>query len=455
VPTNHLDSSYNPNNYGIEVEWIAAFLLSHIFLLLWVLCRKIQGSWISPGAMFTACWYFMSLFPLMVVYYYPLYLEAYVAVLAFCVVAVAGTLFASHCLREVDNIPPVSYVWDPVRIKYFNILFTISSILGTFSPIVLYKTAVAKYGVTGIFELAGKISGDRYNGEFDQPFAVTLLNMTLSLAAIMGGFLLGAQNKRFLPALVYLYWMIPLQVSTTIQTTKASMMFTVVFFGSGLLAGIGLRGGQAKVRFSRLFILIFTLSGFAFIFTLINSFIRYGLTDLSILSEMIGASAGTSFGHMSVFGTWLHEGGLQKTECAGGTYSFAGVAQYIGFGDRKQGLYELSVYFANGYFSNIYTGFRSLIEDFTLPGAFFFLFGFSFLAQVCWSCLTKGKLWAASVCVSWFSYTFISPITSIFTYNMNFGALTMFSLAVILLDIPWGVPKHVRNSPALRALLRS
>ena len=437
------------------IEWGMAFLISFLFLVLWVLCRVQQGSWITPGAMLSACWFFMAMFPLFVVNYYPLYIEAYIAVLAFCVVAVAGTILAAWLLRDVYKLPPAPFVWHPVRLKYLNILYAISFALGAASPVVLYKTAVAKYGVTSIFELAGKISGDRYNGEFDQPFVVTLLNMSLSLAAILGGFLLGSQKKRFLPALIYMIWMIPLQISTTIQTTKATMMFTIIFFGAGLIVGIALRGGEAKVRFHRLFALILNLSGFAFLFTLVNSFIRYGLTDTDKLDEMIGASAGTSFGHMSVFGTWLHQGGIQKAECAAGGYTFAGLVQYLGIADRKQGLYELSVYFDNGYFSNIYTGFRSLIEDFTLFGAFLFIFCFGFLAQVCWVQLCKGKLWAASVCVSWFSYAFISPITSVFVYNMNFGALTLFCFAVILLDIPLGVPKNVRNTPAFRTLLRS
>ena len=413
-------------------EWLCALLITLGFGGLWAGGYLREGSWIAPGAILGGCWLFMAALPLLVVEHYPLFIESYLLVFLFVATGWSGAALVARRLRHLRHAPRAPFRWTTALLRGLHSMYWLSFALGAASPVMLYKIAVAKYGVTGIFELAGKISGDRYNGEFDQPFVVTLLNMALSLSGILGGFLLGSQKKKFFPNLLYLAWALPLQVSTTIQTTKASMMFTVVFFGAGLIAGIGLRGGEGKVRFWRLFFLILSLSAFAFLFTLVNSFIRYGLENMDLLTELIGASAGTSFGHMSVLGTWLNEGGLQKTGCALGSYSFAGLFQYIGIGERKQGLYEISVYFQNGYFSNIYTGFRSLIEDFTLYGGLLFMFLFGCIAELFWILLTRGRVWAASLVVSWMSFAFISPITSVFTYNMNFGALFMFSSVVIV-----------------------
>jgi hypothetical protein len=107
----------------------------------------------------------------------------------------------------------------------------------------------------------------------------------------------------------------------------------------------------------------------------------------------------------------------------------------LGLKEREIGLYVDSVNLPNGSESNIYTAFRAMVDDFTLPGALLFFGLLSFAGGLGWALLRHGQLWAAPFLVSDVAFILWSPLTSLFNYNSIVGALFLFELVMVYVTL--------------------
>jgi hypothetical protein len=120
---------------------------------------------------------------------------------------------------------------------------------------------------------------------------------------------------------------------------------------------------------------------------------------------------------MTVFSQWLTEYMREPFGPSLGKVTFAGPLELLGYSQRIPGLYETVVDLIAGETSNIYTGFRPLIQDFTMPGALAILAlvgfvggtGFRLVAAGSWSAVPL--LLVAYVTILW------TPVTWFWIYN--------------------------------------
>jgi oligosaccharide repeat unit polymerase len=123
-------------------------------------------------------------------------------------------------------------------------------------------------------------------------------------------------------------------------------------------------------------------------------------------------------GSLPAFSTWYDAGNHGE---GWGANSFAGPASLVHLRSRTQGLYDQSVEIAgtaNNSGVNVYTAFRPLIADFTLPGAAIIMFligawATHLFAKVAFA--YKPSAWGALVGV--YAAIFVSSTVSIFAYN--------------------------------------
>jgi hypothetical protein len=256
---------------------------------------------------------------------------------------------------------------------------------------------------------------------------VSILNVFLYAAALISGLRTGSLKGTLLQTAKFSLWLLPLLGVAAMLTTKATVIFGVAFWGAGRMAGITLRGAERSVSIIRLTAILSSACAAGFAFVVFSQLVRWGSLEFDQVQDKLPHFAGTLSGHMSVFGQWLDGGGASRPAYSGGAYTFAGVAEMSGVKSRAMGLYEEVIVFENGYSSNIYTAFRALIEDFGLAGALVFFASVGLMGGFCWVRLLAGSLGAAAIYVVYASYIFISPITSVFTYNTNIAALVMFS----------------------------
>jgi oligosaccharide repeat unit polymerase len=209
---------------------------------------------------------------------------------------------------------------------------------------------------------------------------------------------------------------LPAAAVTMLQTTKAAVLFAATFWLSGYFA-TRLRMGKTAV-FTR-----GHLIASAALFAVVTTFFfgvglaRMASTDLSLLNVVFGKLLSAAFSHMTVFSHWLAQYQGQTFDPTMGSYTFAGPLELLGFGKRIPGIFENLVELAIAETSNVYTGFRPLIEDFTIPGALAMLalvgavggMGFRLVAAGSWS--------AVPLLILAYMTIFWTPITWFWIYN--------------------------------------
>jgi len=260
------------------------------------------------------------------------------------------------------------------------------------------------------------------------------------LAPAIGGILFVARRER-LWKLIALMSFLPAVVVTILQTTKAAVLFAATFWLSGYFA--------TRLRFGKLGVFtkahVLAAGGVAFVVT--TFFFAIGLarmasTDLSLLNVVTAKLVTAAFGQMSVFSHWLNDYRAQQFAPTLGAYTFAGPLELLGYGKRIPGIFENLVEFAISETSNVYTGFRPLIEDFTIPGALAILglvgvaggAGFRLVAAGSWS--------AVPLLILAYMTIFWTPITWFWIYNSLTATVVALGLIVLLVRI-WRGPRRI------------
>src|SRR5437867_3238013 len=124
-----------------------------------------------------------------------------------------------------------------------------------------------------------------------------------------------------------------------------------------------------------------------------------------------------TFPYLGVFSGWLASYGLwDGLHLTFGQYTFAGVFDLLHIHTRVAGLYTEQVVI-NGSQYNIYTAFRGLVQDFTVPGALAFLVLVGFLAELTYKRARSGNLLYARLLAAFYAATLWSFVVDIFIYN--------------------------------------
>jgi oligosaccharide repeat unit polymerase len=221
---------------------------------------------------------------------------------------------------------------------------------------------------------------------------------------------------------------LPAIAVTILQTAKAATLIAMTLWFSCYFA-TRLRQGKLAV-FTRAHVIAAAIVGsIVAVFFFAIGLARLATTDTALLNIVYVKLATAAFGHMTVFSQWLSEYATSSVTPTLGAVTFAGPLELLGFGHRIPGLFENFFDLAVGDTSNVFTGFRPLIQDFTVGGALVILglvglvggAGFRMVASGRWSAVPL--LLIAYVTIFW------TPVTWFWIYN----SLTATVLAIALL----------------------
>jgi oligosaccharide repeat unit polymerase len=251
------------------------------------------------------------------------------------------------------------------------------------------------------------------------------------LAPAVGGILFVLRREKGWKVIA-LSAFVPAILVTVLQTTKAAVLFAMVLWLSGYFA-TRLRRHQLKV-FTRGHLLVaMVVAAVVTVFFFATSLARMASTDAGLLDLVMRKLLTAAFGHMTVFSSWLTEYWNAATEPTLGTVVFAGPLEMLGIVHRIPGLFENVVDLVLGETSNIYTAFRPLIQDFTIPGALVVLGLLGFVGGVGFRGVASGKWsWLPPLLVMYYT-TMWSPITWFWIYNSL--TATLFAVAVIVVFV--------------------
>ena len=154
-----------------------------------------------------------------------------------------------------------------------------------------------------------------------------------------------------------------------IYSTRQGILLSLVLILSGIFSANVLLKKDLDLTFNLRSVIIAAsgIIGLVCIWIFLQ-WLRGGADYSVILLSFWDMAISAIFSTTSAFTVWLRT--YQPMEISYGLYTFAGPADLLGFRERPLGFYTDAVVLGNSY-TNIFTAFRGMIHDFTIPGTLF------------------------------------------------------------------------------------
>lgn len=396
--------------------------------------RVACGSWLHPAALFPMWWCFAGILPLIIAPYEPVTVAAMVWVIAASIAVSLGAIVGNAGLKTRLR----AYTAPATRVEQqvLSWLVVTAIILGLGSSVVFaLGSGVALGDLLDIKRLV-IVSNQLYVARYAEPDAVVVGPPRLSqallpfvyLAPALGGVVFVICRK-IQWKIVALMSMVPAIAVTILQTTKAAVLFSFSLWFASYLA-TRLRYGKLGM-FTRGHVIVgAALGSIATVFFFAVGLARLASTDTALLEIVRVKLVTAAFGHMSVFSQWLTEYMNGPYSPTLGEFTFAGPRELLGLQQRVPGVFGTVVDLVAGETSNIYTGFRPLIQDFTMPGALAILALLGLVGGIAYRLVALGKWEAVPVLVAAYVTIVWTPITWFWIYNSL--TATVVALALIV-----------------------
>jgi oligosaccharide repeat unit polymerase len=408
----------------------AALVLS-IALVAWAMAmRLLAGTWLQPAAFFALWWCFAGILPMIFAPQEYVGVGAIMWIIVACIAVTLGAVAGNggfQTRRPRIVVPP-----SAAEIRILSVVLILAFLLGIASGV----SSVIESGIplSDIFDIQRLVvvTNQMYITQHVdvEETARGLTQILLPFAYLapgIGGIIWVARPK-FGWRLLAIASLFPSLMVTVLQTTKAAVLLSLMLWLSGYFA-TRLRSGKLAVFTRGHVILGLVLAGAGTLLFLATSLARLGSTDLGLINTATGKLLGAAFGHMTVLSHWLVDYWNQPFDPTLGKFTFAGPLELAGAGRRMPGLFESLVELIGGETSNVYTGFRPLIQDFTLPGAIAALAIVGFVGGASFRMVANGNSRAVPFLIGTYATILCTPIAWFWVYNSLTAA--MIALGVI------------------------
>ena len=396
--------------------------------------RVTTGTWLNPAALFALWWCIGGISPLLVAPNEPVAPAAMAWVILASICVSAGAIIGNRGFKTYHpQEPPLP---RQLERSVLSAIMLVSVVLGVGSSVAFASGTGFSLGDLFNIDRLVSFASETYSSRFGEvesvaPAASRALLPFVYLAPTVGGIIYALRRERRWKLLA-LSTMLPAIVVTLLQTTKAAILFGGSLWLSSYFA-TRLRLGRLGVFTRGHVVTAMLIGGTATVFFVGIGLSRYASTDLSLLAVVQVKLVTAAFGHMSVFSSWLIDYSRQPFEPTLGGYTLAGPLEMIGLGRRVPGLFDNPIELIAGETSNIFTGFRPLIEDFTLPGALVVLTGLGVAGGAAFRLASRGGWGAVPVLVAVYVTILWTPITWFWVYNSLIAAVFAMALAVWIL----------------------
>jgi oligosaccharide repeat unit polymerase len=386
-------------------------------LLLSCGARLISRSWLAPGPFALLMWTIYLVFPLALTPEYPVpALGPWIILLLVLSIALGAHLGAGETAAIRDRAP-----LDLTGSKRMLRWSLVQTLLGSIGAVYWAGKALSENGLDvsapGMLLLGHILSVERYAGEMP-PLLARVLVMWLFPAALLSGIAFRVLKTRKESVLCFVV-LIPTVFLSLMQASRANTLLVVALGLSGYLAmrAATAQAGQRLITRRSLAVLAASvLAGLTFFFVVDALRSHDQDKEIEVATDWSRARY-FSLGYLAVFSHWANlPEGPASLHAGLGAYTFGGVLDSVGLRSRLVGVYSEYVTLEDGE-SNIYTAFRGLIEDFSLPGAAVFCVLVGFMAGRAYRFTVAGRtIWVAAL-AGYYVFVLWSPVISVFVYN--------------------------------------
>lgn len=322
----------------------------------------------------------------------------------------------------------------------------------------------------GFLDLNFRVAELRYSLQYYEPAWASILLACVYFIPLYGGFIFLKlpRKKRWISFLSVL----PALFIVLLLNTKSALISVVLLWIAAYIASFIDSGNLNKWKLKRRNIILIAVSGLAFFAILYGSLVfRLGTLNTTSIKTANYKLSIYALGHIGTTDKWFD---TQKSDIPlfnnqWGIRSFYGISNPLHLAKREQGIYTRCTVYAYHYrklsldpepplrqssvliplpegaervtivlinnekykkrpmYSNIYTLFRPLMEDFGILGSFIFFAVMGFLASCAYYLLQKKNLFfiaviVLSACLFFYCYY----ITSVWAYSTHIAAFVLF-----------------------------
>lgn len=349
----------------------------------------------------------------------------------------AGVILARGDGGKTRPIKEKKLFWEKIFSEQIHRILLYSSLILAYASVAMLVNEL-KLGVNVISNIENlviamaEVSHLRYVDDYN-PKALTrsLLVFVYLSGALVGWYSCRSNAKKLVFNIIVAA--IPVLIWTILLTTKAALLYWLVFFFAARMA-FGGKATSDKVGTSKYFI---TVSSFI-IFLYWVQLSRYGGDFENEGIHTFNVLAVSATGHIIAFEKWFETYAvLSPTNF--GHHTFAGVFEMIGIFNRGQGLGYEDVY-VGGSSTNVYSALRNIIQDFGILVSILLLGSMGAVTTVLAKYTNLTSCAAHFVILAWVIF---SPFTSIYNYNSILFA--SISLVTISMALDWMYKFRVRK----------
>ena len=408
---------------------IIAILYSILILVNAVCLRRIVGTWLFPGCLFSLFWFFYTFFPLVVLFEVPVNSNA-LAFIAVAVILFSATFLLFNWkpafLGNLNKPDPATIFNSP----FLRITLIASILISLFGSVMhLYAQGFSIMdAVTDPIGVAGKFADARYGDKLVYTIFGPVSLLFSNVAVIIGGLIFGSVktdgNKKILFAFL------PSVIILLTQSSKG-LFFQSVFLFLGSILVTKVYANKLNTFSLKMITRVVAVVLF-FIVLIAISFLSRGLKDIDdvgvLLSNLRILFATYFFTHIYGFSDWFtaYTGGraafnYDTSHYYFGFYTFTAIFEM--FGSEKvtsQGVYDEFFMYTDLLESNIYTIFRGMIMDFGIFGSLVFMLLNGFVIHLTYYIFLRRNrpVFTVLIVIFMVEYFYISFIISLLTWSI-------------------------------------
>lgn len=404
------------------------------FLIIALVCVLLLLSWkyilqLEPAGIFAVIWIVSVPLVLLLQDYIVLRFDGILFAVVGVICFMLGTIFCDYYYHPEPN--------QDIKLSFRKewafpllLLLFIGAMVNPLYSIVLHGFSLqALLDMREILEMNKGISEDRYAGAEYSNVINQFFLIFCYAAPLFGGFCYRMVNK--LTKAICIITLIPGMFIALTQSMKMGMITGFILWFTGYFICSFTYGLSLNIKFRNIIYSLIGLFGF-FGILFISMVFRTGEVSEKTVLDISQKFITYALGHFHCFDMWYTS--YESKELALGTKTFMGLSNVLGLEERSQGVYtEFYQIGQNGYYgiSNIFTIFRSLIEDFGEAGTALFMVITGIITKISMkNLICKNSIYLNQVGVTAaYAYLMWSFATSFFAYT---SYLAMFFVAYFL-----------------------
>ncbi|HTF96209.1 MAG TPA: O-antigen polymerase [Cellvibrio sp.] len=354
------------------------------------------------------------------------------AVLAFSGPALLFKRVAMPVHNSIDNKP-----------RFLSMVFIVLLIV-VITGIIFHIQAQGLSITTALKEpdkFGGDFIGLRYNGKVVSTLYIQIATSLNFVCASICGLIVANDRRYFTPALFTIAAFIPSITTMFLLGDKGTLPQSIAFYCGGLFVG-WIKEGKTSIMTKRTALFfsigICVLIPIVIIAMIIKIIGKFQIPNSQIIESLQDYLRSYSIGGVYAFSDWLrwhvfeqqvNTNYIQQTDTLG-VLTFWGLAKYLPTTYQMPAGYYLEYFEVEGVVrTNVYTAFRGLIIDFSLPGSLIFLSGLGYASAATYrSMLLKYSALSQTFYIVLIGAIYASSFISLGTWSSPFVATVLLFL---------------------------